>query len=206
MTDAQNNPVPTVIEFLLDETGSMKLHLETTIGGYNDFIDEQRRLNELCLLTLTKFDTKGLRTPYSDIDIQMVPYLNQTTFVPGEMTNLYDAIVTRIDDLKHRLTTKWDIKPKILFVVMTDGENNASRFNIIDVVGRVKRAIDEGWGCTYLGANQRANFVGGQMGFLDSNIKSFESARMRETMQELGRATKAFRAGTVSASNIFSNG
>ena len=109
-------PPPTIIEFLLDETGSMNRFLSQTLGGFQDFIDEQRKLNGLCLLTLTKFDTTGLRNPYIDLDIGMVPYLTTNTYTPNSVINLYDTIVNRIDARYNQLNS-WDIKPRVLFCV-----------------------------------------------------------------------------------------
>lgn len=121
---------PTIIEFLLDETGSMGRYLEQTIGGYADFLDEQCKHDILCLMTLTKFDTDGQRTPFADLDIRMVPHLTTNTYVPTAQTNLYDTIISRIAARRAQLQT-WDIKPRVLFVCMTDGEDNASTRSVL---------------------------------------------------------------------------
>jgi hypothetical protein len=198
------NCAPTALEFLLDETGSMASHLDPTINGYNDFLDEQRRVESLCLMTLTKFDSSGLKTPYTDIEVNMVPNLSRSTFIPGDMTNLYDAIIARLNDLRSRLT-KWNESPNVLFVVMTDGENNASRATESQVRKSIKEVSSLGWTCVYLGADQNAVVIGQKLGFSAGNIRSFETTKMRETMQELSRATTVFRAGATSASGFFAD-
>jgi hypothetical protein len=195
-------PVPTLIEFLLDETGSMRGHLNATIGGYNDFLDLQRQRPEPCLLSLTKFDTHGLRTPYIDSDIQCVPDLTEASFLPGAGTNLRDAILARIDALSARLAN-WDVIPPVLFVVMTDGQDNASNVAPEVVAARVGAATVQGWSCVYLGANGPANQIGTSLGFAAGNIRSFETARMRETMHDLGQATSAFRASGAPTEQFF---
>ena len=196
--------IPTVIEFVLDETSSMSIHLQSTIDGYNDYLDEQRQGNGLCLLTLTKFNNYSNTTPYVDIDINLVPALTKNTFLPTSMTNLFDTIVNRIDDLWKRLS-EWEEQPKVLFVVMTDGEDNTSKKKIEDVFHHICIATKHGWTCVYLGANQNALNIATKLGFSEGNIKSFETTKMRETMQEISRATTAFRAGITSPNDFFSN-
>lgn len=194
---------PSIIEFLLDETGSMSSCKSATIGGFNAYIDEQRQDNQsLCLLTLTKFDTIGLRTPYVDMDVHMVPYLNENTFLPNSFTNLRDSICARITNLQERLQN-WNIVPKILLVVMTDGADNSSKNSVEYTRNLVETASENGWMCVYLGANQNAEQVGLSLGFKEGNIRSFETAEMSETMRELATATTAFRA-TATTNNFFS--
>jgi hypothetical protein len=194
---------PTIIEFLLDETGSMARYLSQTIGGFSDFLDEQRKQSDSCLFTLTKFDTNGLRTPYIDLDINMVPYLTATTYVPSAGTNLRDAIVTRIDARYEHLKS-WDIKPRVLLVGMTDGEDNASQHTPFTVKQKITNAMEDGWTFVYLGAYPQADRVALDLGFPKGNIRCFEGARMRETMQELASATTAYRAAVTPSQNFYS--
>jgi hypothetical protein len=195
--------VPTIIEFLLDETGSMSSCKGQTIGGYNDFLTEQRSQDGKCLLTLTKFDSYGQRTPYIDLNIEMVPEMNDNTFIPGGMTNLRDTIGERIASLKQRVST-WTTKPNVLFVVMTDGDDNSSReFSEGTVKETIERHTEEGWTFVYLGADQDALKVASRLGFQDGNVKSFASSEMRETMRTLATATTAYRAAGTSVSKSF---
>jgi hypothetical protein len=196
--------IPTIIEFLLDETGSMSRFLNQTIAGFKDFIDEQRSQDGLCLLTLTKFDTRGMRNPYTDLDIGMVPYLTTETFVPNASTNLRDTIIARIDDRMTALT-HWDIKPRVLFVCMTDGEDNASQHNVAHTRERISKASQEDWTFVFLGAYEKADRAAIDLGFQPRNIRSFEGAKMQETMQELARATKAYRAATSTPTDFYAS-
>ena len=194
-------PVPTIIEFLLDETTSMGGIKEATIGGYNDFLDEQRNGDGSCLLTLTKFHSSGIRTPYSDIDVLMVPDMTVDTFIPAGSTNQHDAIMSRLSALERRLE-QWDIIPRVMFVVMTDGMDNMSRHKVHEVAGKVREASARGWACLYLGANQNAASIGRNLGFLPENIESFETAEMRETMQNVSRKATAFRATSIQTAPV----
>jgi hypothetical protein len=193
---AQAMPVPdtsctTLIEFLLDETGSMPQ--DGTISGFNVFLEEQRSQNGHCLLTLTKFDTDGLRTPYTDIEIGMVPPLARNTFKPGEMTNLRDAIVQRARALEDRLEG-FTTKPNVIFVVLTDGGDNASRFCERTVRDTLKAREADGWTFLYRGPRGSGLATAEKLGFRSENAAEFDPADIIGTMTELSRTTTAFRA------------
>lgn len=187
---------PTVIEFLLDETGSMGSCREATIGGFNEYINTQRGQPGKCLLTLTKFDTTGLKTPYTDIDIQLVPHLDTNTYIPGQSTNLFDAIGTRIVSLEQRLQThNWPAQPHVLFIIMTDGQDNASReHSAASIKTFTSKKESEGWTFVYLGANQDAWKVGETFGMSKGNTMTYNTAQTRETMRSLSESQTAYRA------------
>ncbi len=194
--------VPTIIEFLLDETGSMGSIIDQTIAGFQDYINEQRNVDGLCLFTLTKFDTRGQRIPYTDLDIRMVPYLTKDTFLPNACTNLRDSILKRIDG-RNDLLSSWDIKPRVLFVCMSDGDDNSSRYSVSATRERIQQASNDGWTFVFLGAYDRSDSVARDLGFLDGNIKCFEGARMQETMQELSAVTKAYRVAETTPTTVY---
>ena len=199
----QSPKIPTVIEFLLDETGSMSSYLQATLNGFRNFVDEQRQEDGECYFTLTKFDTRGFRTPYTDLDINMVPYLNEETFLPNAMTNLRDTIVHRMD-ARMELLKNWDITPRVMFVCLTDGGDNASSCNIPNAKHRISTTIEnQDWAFIYLGAYPGADVAARQLGFPEGNIKCFTGEHMQERMQELSKATRAYRAGETKATDIY---
>lgn len=200
---AVKKPIPTIIEFLLDETGSMTEHLQKTLNGFRSFVNEQRNQDGECYFTLTKFDTRGFRTPYTDLPIGMVPYLNENTFVPGQMTNLRDTIVHRMDT-RMELLSRWDIRPRMMFVCLTDGGDNASsRQNSIPVVRQkiVSTIESQDWAFIYLGAFSGADQAARELGF--PNIKCFDGTEIQERMEELSVATKAYRAGETKSTDFY---
>lgn len=190
----------TLIEFLLDETGSMNSCRAQTILGFNGFVVEQRT-GALCFLTLTKFDTAGQRTPYVDLDINLVPLLTTDTYTPAQGTNLYDTIALRIASLEARLLTCWTAPPHVLFVIMTDGQDNASRTHSAESVKNLILSKEEqGWTFVYLGANQNAWQVGQTFGMHQGNTKTYDTAHMADTMRDLATSTKVYRTARASAS------
>lgn len=189
--DAPN--IPTIIEFILDETGSMSSCERAVVAGFNDFVSEQQAAGGKCLLTLTKFDTTAIKTPYVDLSVQMVPKMTPNMFQPGAGTNLYDAIEERMVDLTERLSF-WENKPNVLFVVMTDGGDNASRTPDTAIRAQIKHMMKEqGWSFVYLGSHSQALEVAKKLGFPSGNSKQFKAVDTRETMQVLAKATKAYR-------------
>jgi hypothetical protein len=195
-TAVVENTDVTFIEFVLDETGSMQSCYDATLIGYDDFVAEQRKQIGACYLTLSKFDSMGIRTPYENLPIEMVTPL---TFEPGQMTNLYDTIEVRLAAALGAFTTG-----KALFVIMTDGADNQSRPDAIDRArDLIIRAQDSGMAVLFLGPTDSALNVGKRLGVHDGNIKSFHTTKMRETMRDVSTATKAFRAGTADNTNLF---
>lgn len=193
--------VPTLIEFILDETGSMASCEDAVVAGFNDFIAEQSKVAGSCQISLTKFEGGVCRTPYEDLEIDMVPLMTDRMFNPSGMTNLFDAIGRRIRSVQTR-TRDWTVKPKVLIVVMTDGVDNMSRTYNHESIQNVLWAHQElGWTCVYMGAQAQAMEIAKGLGFRDGNIKSFESARMRETMRDLSSATTVYR--TSATQNFF---
>ena len=187
---ASDNTCTTLIEFLLDETGSMPK--EGTISGFNVFLEEQKRQPGHCLFTLTKFDTSAIKTPFVDIEIGMVPPLATNTFTPGELTNLRDAIIERARALEDRLRS-FTTPPQVIFVVLTDGGDNASRFDERMVRDTLKAREAEGWTFLYRGPKGSGLAAARALGFAPEHSAEFDVANIRATMTELSSATTAVR-------------
>jgi hypothetical protein len=189
-------PNLTFIDFLLDETGSMQSCANATMIGFDDYVAAQKSEGGECFLTLTKFDSTSIRTPYENLPISMVPPLS---FHPGSTTNLYDCIGDRL-----AATLSQDRYGKSLFVIMTDGDDNASlRFTIESARTLIQQAQDNGIVVVFMGPDDTALNVGSKLGIPTGNIKSFHTDKMRETMSDLKAATKAYRAGNTDAKKFF---
>ena len=100
--------------FLLDKSGSMEMRLSDTIGGFNSFVREQITLGgDLSLYTFSD----ACKCEYRDVPIDKVPLLTVENYIPSGNTALFDAMGQILKDHKHIGT----------FVVLTDGQENASR-------------------------------------------------------------------------------
>jgi hypothetical protein len=186
--DATASNKPTFIDILLDETGSMQSCHSATVAGFNKFVADQRELGGECYLTLTKFDSLGLKTPYVNLPLDMVPEL---TFFPGSSTNLYDVVGARVSSVLNQ-----GRHGRSLVVVLTDGGENASReYSQAQVQAVVSNALSAGVTFLYFGAGAGARQTALAMGFPEHVITVFDTRNMNETMQTVSAQTRAFRVG-----------
>jgi hypothetical protein len=118
------------ISVILDRTGSMETIRDDTIGGFNAFLNAQKAELGLASLTLVQFDSQD---PYEIVyhfkPLAEVPELTRETFVPRATTPLLDAMGRGINDLEKSLAdiTEDERPSRVVMVVITDGQENASR-------------------------------------------------------------------------------
>lgn len=154
------------IIYVLDESGSMSTIKDDTIGSFNEFIKEQKKVEGLANCSLIKFNS-NIEKVYENLSIEKTPLLDNNTYQPKNMTKLYDAIGHTINDFKNKIKIlNENEKPdKILFVILTDGQENSSRdFNKNDILNKITKREKKGWKFLYLGANQDAMKEGGKIG------------------------------------------
>ena len=118
----------TELVFILDKSGSMAGLERDTIGGYNAMLEKQRRLAAKCSITTVIFAHDYVLL-HDRQDINAVSPLTETEYYVGGTTALLDAIGQTIHKVTRRQEeTAVDSKAhKVLFVIITDGEENASR-------------------------------------------------------------------------------
>jgi hypothetical protein len=161
--------------FVLDQSGSMDIIRDDTIGGYNSFVDSQKELGGTMSLYVFNQDVKEV---YKDVPIETVEPLTRATFVPSGGTALLDA-------LGHVLKTDHD--QKVLVIILTDGEENSSRtYTKNHVKDLTDMRTKEGWDFVYLGANQDAFAVGQQLG-INTNV-NFDTNHTHDLFAALSRA------------------
>lgn len=199
-TVASSDQVPTIIEILIDETGSMTQVTASTIDAFNNFIMDQKEGDTPCQVTMTKFSSSKVSTPYEMIPVAMVPKLTRATFIPSGGTNLYDVMLSRAKIL---METIGQTPCNVIFLVLTDGDDNVSAPGSED---RVRAMLPErmgaGWTFVYLGAHERAVATALRLGFPDNNVKQFEKsdAEMASAMAQTSAATSAYRLARASGS------
>lgn len=158
----------TSINVVLDRSGSMGGFTGDTIGGFNTFLKEQKAVPGEALFTLALFDHEYTLI-HDCVPIAQVPELTNTTYVPRGSTALLDALGRTITATGAKLAAmKEEDRPsKVLFVVITDGEENASReFIHAKIMEMIKHQTEVyKWQFIYLGANQDAIQAGNKMGF-----------------------------------------
>ena len=120
----------THIAVILDRTGSMESIRDDTIGGFNAFLQQQKDTPGDATLTLVQFDSQDpYEVVHSFMEMKDVPELTRETFVPRAQTPLLDAMGRGINDLEHNLMKfgKEEKPQRVVMVIITDGQENASR-------------------------------------------------------------------------------
>lgn len=168
----------THISIILDRTGSMESIKDDTIGGFNTFLKEQQKQPDKATMTLVQFDSQD---PYEVIHsfkpVKDVPALDASTYVPRASTPLLDAIGMGINDLEKRLgdMKKKDRPSKVVMVIITDGQENASReFKKGHIVKMMKRKEKDDWQFVFLSADLDSIDDAGDYGFNADRVMSFD--------------------------------
>lgn len=159
-----------VINFVLDETGSMLVCKDATISGFNEYINELAKRPESIRFTLTKFNTTKIEVVYTGAAVEDIKPLDQSNYQPAALTPLYDAVARTIKATEQALTSIPD--HAVLCVIMTDGEENASHeYDRDKIFALIKEKTDAGWTFAFLGADQDAWAAGTKIGI--SNNMSY---------------------------------
>lgn len=145
----------TDLTILLDRSGSMSSIKNSMESAFDEFLVKHREV-PTTRITLVQFDSQNsYDVQYENVPIGLAGRLN---LQPRGMTPLLDAFCTTIDATGKRLANMSESErpDQVLFVVITDGQENASReFKRYDVKNRVtKQSNDYHWQFVYLGANQ----------------------------------------------------
>lgn len=118
----------TEIIFLIDESGSMFSMRDDTIGGFNSFIEDQKNNEGEANITLVKFSNTHSYV-YNAVALNEVRAMTAADYIPGGCTALLDAIGDTMNEVGKRLsdTPEEDRPGKVIFIITTDGYENASR-------------------------------------------------------------------------------
>jgi hypothetical protein len=161
MTD----PRKALIAVLLDRSGSMEAIKSDTEGGFNAFIDDQRKQPGEARVTLAQFDTE-YDVVYAN---RRIADVGRLALQPRGATALYDSLGRLITDVGAELAaTPEDDRPgKVIVLVMTDGHENSSHEWTHEAVSKVikRQERDYAWEFIFLGANMDAVAIGQQLGF-----------------------------------------
>lgn len=192
----------THITVILDRTGSMESIRDDTIGGFNAFLGQQKGEVGTATLSLIQFDSQD---PYEVIHsfkpIAEVPGLTRETYVPRARTPLLDAIGRGINDLAQRISAipEPERPAKVMFVIVTDGQENASReFRKHQIEAMIReRTEKDGWQFVFLSADWAAIQDAQAYGFTRDRVRFFDktSAGSAGAWHSLSRSTSDYRSG-----------
>ena len=188
----------TELVFILDRSGSMGGLESDTIGGFNSMLAKQQNQEGECRITTVLFDNE-YEVLHDRIDIKAVsPITEKEYFVRGN-TALLDAVGRTIHIIgntqKH--TSEQYRAEKVLFVITTDGMENASREYTYDKVkSQIERQKSKyGWEFIFLGANIDAVEVADRFGIARNRAQNFHNdcEGIKHNYSAVSRAVSAFR-------------
>ncbi len=145
----------TEIVFIIDRSGSMSGLEKDTIGGYNSFIEKQKKEEGEALISTVLFSNSS-EVIHDRVPLDNVNPMTEKEYVPMGCTALIDAMGDAIRHIRtiHKYARKEDVPAKTIFVITTDGMENASRKYTSDEVKKmVKEQTAAGWEFLFLGAN-----------------------------------------------------
>ena len=204
-------PKKTLITVILDESGSMMSNQEQVISGFNEFVQTQqdKGLGD-CSVTLIKFNSENGADPvYADKDIMSVPKLTRRNYNPGGVTPLYDAVGEGITLTRETYENTNKIlsqltghdtaaaTPLVIFLIMTDGQENASkkysRDQVLDLMAKARKDL---WTFVFIGAdmdNWSAQNIAQSVGVMN-NTRQYASSQIRTAYADFARNLSAHRA------------
>ncbi len=153
MKKTENNI--TELVFILDRSGSMGGLKSDTIGGFNSLIEKQRRQEGKCFVTTVLFDDR-IETLHDRIELDKVEKMTDRDYTVRGCTALIDAIgstISHISDV-HKYIREEDVPEHTMFVITTDGLENAShRYSSDEVKKMIEQKKELGWEFLFIGAN-----------------------------------------------------
>lgn len=192
----------TELVFILDRSGSMSGLEADTIGGFNSLIEKQKKEEGEAYVSTILFDDRQ-EVLYDRVPLEKVrPMTDKDYYVRG-CTALLDAIggaVNHIGNI-HKYAREEDRPEKTLFIITTDGMENASiRFSYEKVKSMVERQKEKyHWEFLFLGANIDAVATAARFGISRERSVNFEndSAGTELNYRVLNEAVSSFRACTA---------
>ena len=168
----------TELVFILDESGSMSGLTSDTIGGFNSLIAKQKKEEGEALVS-TVFFSNNSKVIHDRLKLKAVPKLTDRDYVPSGCTALLDAVGDAVHHIAniHKYAREEDVPEKALFVITTDGMENASRkYSHKDVKKLIERVQEEkGWEFVFLGANIDAAETADSIGIRAENAVDYHA-------------------------------
>lgn len=161
--------------FILDESGSMCGLEKDTIGGFNSTIEKQKKEDGECLVSTVCFSNKQ-RVVHDRVNLRDVKELTEKDYVPCGSTALIDTVASSIKHIKmvHRYIRKEDRPDKVMFIITTDGMENAShKYSLNETKKMIEECKENGWEFIFLAANIDAYETARDYGFDEESTVNY---------------------------------
>ena len=170
----------TELVFILDRSGSMSGLEADTIGGFNALIEKQRLEPGLCYVSTVLFDNT-CQVLHDRVKLAEVPLMTRRDYTVGGCTALMDALGGAIHHIGniHKYARPEDVPEHTLFVITTDGMENASRrYDSASVKAMISRQKERfGWEFLFLAANIDAVETAGRFGIAPDRAVNYRADR-----------------------------
>ena len=189
----------TEIVFILDRSGSMAGLEDDTVGGFNAMVEKQKKEPGEALLSAVLFSDES-EVLYDRVDLRRVEPMTERQYRVGGCTALLDAIGGAVHHIAnvHKYAREEDRPGKTIFVITTDGMENASRAYRYDEVRRMVKHEQEkhGWEFLFLGANMDAISAARSFGIRPDRAVRYsrDSAGTALNYQVVSETVASFRA------------
>lgn len=163
--------------FILDMTGSMQPLRAEAVQGFNNFLEEQKKVPGDALITLITFNSGETKRVYDRVPLPNAASMAPTSYNPDNMTPLLDTIGNTIEEVGHALKVipEEERPGKVIFVIMTDGEENFSlkydRKAVFDAITHQRDVYK--WEFIFLGANQDSYLEAGLVGVKVADTQNY---------------------------------
>ena len=188
----------TELVFILDRSGSMQGLEKDTIGGFNAMLEKQKKEPGEALVSTVLFDDR-IEVLHDRVKLGEVRPITEKEYCVRGCTALLDAVggaIRHIGNI-HKYARPEDVPERTLFVITTDGMENASRRYTADKVRRMIEHEKEkyGWEFLFLGANIDAVETAGSLGIAPDRAANYrcDSEGTRLNYEVVGQAVAAVR-------------
>lgn len=186
----------TELVFILDKSGSMSGMEQDTIGGFNAMIEKQRMEEGEALVSTILFSTYS-KVIHDRVRVGEVAPLTRNDYAVGGCTALLDAIGDAIKHVSkvHKYARPEDVPDKTIFIITTDGFENASRkWNSKEIKELVSQKEKDGWEFLFLGANIDAVETASGLGIREDRAVNYCVKEDTTNMfMEIGETVSCFR-------------
>ena len=188
----------TEIVFILDRSGSMSGYEADTIGGFNATIEKQKQLDGACYVSTVMFANES-EVIHDRVDLNRIEKMTARDYQVGGGTALLDAIGRSIHHIGnvHKYARREDVPAHTIFIITTDGMENASyRYDSATVKRMISRQQEKyGWEFIFLAANIDAVETADRIGIRRERAANYRQDRdgMRSSYEAMSEAIRSVR-------------
>lgn len=198
----------TSVNVIVDKSGSMANLTTDTIGGFNTFVADQKNVPGDVAFTLCLFST-SYRLVHDAVKLASVPALNGKTYRCGGCTALLDALGTTIDNVGSKLAAmpEEERPSKVIFLIITDGEENSSReYKLDQIKSMITRQREVySWEFVFMGANIDAISAGTSLGISATNSLNYSASSIgtKSLYSNVSRSLGSYRVASNQQVDFF---